>query len=168
MAANTAIYTGADGSLTLSVPQGKEGDTAQALVLGPYDLINVGRVEDVHVEVKSEIHVFNEIGKRYPTQLRAGNITITGSIGRAYINGALLKLLLGEAAAGTAGRRLPAAVVQHDAAARERGRARRAQHRDAPRRQDRELDVRPAAGRRRPRARRVPRPVHRRARTSRQ
>ena len=80
MAANTAIYTGADGSLTLSVPQGKEGDAAQSLVLGPYDLINVGRVEDVHVEVKSEIHVFNEIGKRYPAQLRAGNISITGSI----------------------------------------------------------------------------------------
>jgi hypothetical protein len=98
MAANTAIYTGADGSLTLSVPQGKEGDTAQALVIGPYDLINVGRVEDVHIEVKSEIHVFNEIGKRYPAQLRAGNITITGSIGRAYVNGALLKLLLGDAA----------------------------------------------------------------------
>src|SRR5262245_40981092 len=98
MAANTAIYTGADGSLTLSVPQGKEGDTAQALVIGPYDLINVGRVEDVHIQVKSEIHVFNEVGKRYPTQLRAGNVTITGTIGRAFINGALLKLLLGDAA----------------------------------------------------------------------
>jgi hypothetical protein len=95
---NTAIYTGADGSLTLSVPQGKEGDTAQAIVIGPYDLISVGRVENVRVEVRSEIHVFNELGGRYPTQLRAGNVSITGTIGRAYINGALLKLLLGEAA----------------------------------------------------------------------
>jgi hypothetical protein len=98
--ANTSIYTGADGSLTLSVPQGKEGDTAQALVIGPYDLINVGRVEDVHISVKSDVHAFNEIGSRYPTQLRAGNISITGTIGRAYVNGALLKLLLGEASSG--------------------------------------------------------------------
>jgi hypothetical protein len=97
--ANTSIYTGSDGSLTLSVPQGKEGDTAQAVVIGPYDLINVGRVENVHVEVNSEIHSFNELGSRYATQLRAGNITIKGTIGRAFINGALLKLLLGEAAA---------------------------------------------------------------------
>jgi hypothetical protein len=96
--ANTSIYTGSDGSLTLSVPQGKEGDTAQALVIGPYDLINVGRVENVHIEVSSDIHSFNELGSRYATQLRAGNVTIKGTIGRAYINGALLKLLLGEAA----------------------------------------------------------------------
>jgi hypothetical protein len=95
--ANTSIYTGADGALTLSVPQGKEGDAAQS-VLTAYDLIAVGRVQSVRVEVKSEIKTYNELGSRYPTQLRPGNVTITGTIGRAFINGALLKLLLGEAA----------------------------------------------------------------------
>ena len=98
MPANTSIYTGADGAITLSVPQGKEGDAAQT-VLTAYDLIAVGRVQGVRVEVRSEIKTYNELGSRYPTQLRPGNVTITGTIGRAFINGALLKLLLGEAAA---------------------------------------------------------------------
>jgi hypothetical protein len=96
--ANTSIYTGADGSITLSVPQGKEGDAAQA-VLTAYELIAVGRVQGMRVEVRSEIKTYNELGSRYPTQLRPGNVTITGTIGRAFINGALLKLLLGDAAA---------------------------------------------------------------------
>ena len=98
MPANTSIFTGADGSLTLSVPQGVEGESAQALVIGPYDLIAVGRVENVQVTVSSEVHAFRELGQRYATQLRAGNVTISGTIGRAYVNGALLKLLLGDAA----------------------------------------------------------------------
>ena len=97
MPANTSIYTGADGSITLSVPQGKEGDAAQA-VLTAYELIAVGRVQGMRVEVRSEIKTYNELGSRYPTQLRPGNVTITGTIGRAFINGALLKLLLGDAA----------------------------------------------------------------------
>jgi hypothetical protein len=97
MPANTNVYTGADGSISLSVPQGGEGDAAQT-VLTAYDLITVGRVQSVRVEVRSEIKAYNELGSRYPTQLRPGNVTITGTIGRAFINGALLKLLLGEAA----------------------------------------------------------------------
>ena len=48
MPANTSIYTGADGAISLSVPQGKEGDTAQG-VLTSYDLISVGRVQSVRV-----------------------------------------------------------------------------------------------------------------------
>jgi len=95
--ANTSIYTGADGAITLSVPQGKEGETAQG-VLTAYELISVGRVQSVRVEIRSEIKAYNELGSRYPTQLRPGNVTITGTIGRAFINGALLKLLLGDAA----------------------------------------------------------------------
>jgi hypothetical protein len=58
----------------------------------------VGRVQDVRVEVHSEVHAFHEIGQRYATELRPGNVNISGTIGRAYINGAMLKLLLGEAA----------------------------------------------------------------------
>ena len=48
--------------------------------------------------MNSDIKPFHEIGQRYATQLRPGNVEIRGTIGRAYINGALLKLLLGEAA----------------------------------------------------------------------
>jgi hypothetical protein len=96
---NTSVFTGADGSITLSVPQGAEGESAQS-VLDAFALTSVGRVQNVRVEVHSEVRAFNEIGQRYATQLRPGNVRITGTIGRAYINGAMLRLLLGEAADG--------------------------------------------------------------------
>ncbi len=95
--ANSSVYTGADGSITLSVPTGAEGEKANEVIEGG-DLISVGRVTNVRVEVRSELKAYHEIGQRYATQLRPGNITITGSIGRAYINGSLLRLLLGEGA----------------------------------------------------------------------
>lgn len=94
---NVSVFTGADGSITLSVPQGTEGEKAQE-VLDAYEMISVGRVQNVKVEVHSDVKAFHEIGQRYATELRPGNVTVTGSIGRAYINGAMLKLLLGEAA----------------------------------------------------------------------
>jgi hypothetical protein len=94
---NTSVFTGADGSITLSVPQGSEGERAQE-VLNNFQMINVGRVQNVRVEVHSEIRAFNEIGQRYAAQLRPGNVAVRGTIGRAYINGAMLRLLLGEAA----------------------------------------------------------------------
>jgi hypothetical protein len=96
--ANTSVFTGADGSITLSASQGGEGEKAQD-VLSAYELISIGRAQNVRVEVRSEVRAFHEIGQRYATELRPGNVTIRGAIGRAYINGALLKLLLGEAAA---------------------------------------------------------------------
>jgi hypothetical protein len=95
--ANTNVFTGADGSISLAASQGDEGAKAQA-VLDAYQLVSVGRVQDVRVEVSSAVKAFHEVGQRYPTELRPGNVTIKGTIGRAYINGALLKLLLGEAA----------------------------------------------------------------------
>jgi hypothetical protein len=96
---NTSVYTGADGSLALSSNGGKEGEVARA-VLQQYDMINVGRVQNVRVEIHSDVKAFHEIGQRYPTELRPGNVTIRGTIGRAYLNGAMLNLILGEAKAG--------------------------------------------------------------------
>jgi len=96
---NASVFTGADGSISLSAPQGVEGEKAQA-VLSAYNLIAVGRVQNVKVEVHSDVKAFHEIGQRYATELRPGNVHITGTIGRAYINGALVRLLLGEAADG--------------------------------------------------------------------
>ncbi len=95
--ANTNVFTGADGSMTLSVPVGTEGEAAQT-VLDAYELIAVGRVQDVRVEVHSDVKAFHEVGQRYATELRPGNVNIRGTIGRAYINGAMLRLMLGEAA----------------------------------------------------------------------
>jgi hypothetical protein len=100
--ANTRVYTGADGSITLSATPGLEGEAAQA-VIESHAMISVGRVQDVRVEIASDIKPFHEIGQRYATELRPGNITIRGTIGRAMVNGAMLRLLLGEAADGRPG-----------------------------------------------------------------
>ncbi|MCH8498907.1 MAG: hypothetical protein LAT63_10540 [Marinobacter sp.] len=99
---NTEVYTGADGAILLSAPQDTEGSAAQAIIES-HDLVTVGRVQDVQIEVQSAVRAFHEIGQRYATQLRPGNVTVRGTIGRAYINGALLSLLLGEAAQGRPG-----------------------------------------------------------------
>ncbi len=99
MAANRKVFTGADGSLALSPSQGPEGDKANDVISG-FEMLTVGRVQQVHVEVTSDVRAFHEIGQRYATELRSGNVNIKGTIGRAYINGALLRLLMGEAADG--------------------------------------------------------------------
>ena len=96
---NTDVYTGADGAIVLSAPEGLEGDAAKT-VLTENDLAVVGRVQNVRIEVHSAVYPYNEIGQRYPTQLRAGNVSIRGTFGRAYVNGAILSLLLGEARSG--------------------------------------------------------------------
>jgi hypothetical protein len=99
---NTEVFTGADGALLLSSPEGTEGEAAQA-VIDANELVTVGRVQDIRIEVHAEVRPFHEIGQRYASQLRPGNVNITGSIGRAFVNGAMLSLLLGEAANGRPG-----------------------------------------------------------------
>jgi hypothetical protein len=98
--ANTSVFTGADGSITLApVTPGAEGEKAKGIVDSYFPNGSaVGRAQNVRVEVRAEVRPYHEIGARFATELRSGNVTIRGSIGRAYINGALLKLLLGDAA----------------------------------------------------------------------
>jgi hypothetical protein len=95
--ANTKVFTGADGSITLSPAQGAEGTAAEG-VINDFEVLTVGRVQNVRVEVHSDVKPYHEIGQRYATELRPGNVTVRGTIGRAYVNGAILRLLLGEAA----------------------------------------------------------------------
>ena len=102
-AANTTVFTGADGSIMLSATEGAEGDAANT-VIDAKDMIQVGRVTGVTVEVSSAIRPFHEIGQRYASELRSGNVSVRGRIDRAFLNGALLSLLLGEAAERRPGR----------------------------------------------------------------
>jgi hypothetical protein len=97
MAVNTNIFTGADAILTLAVldPNSVEGGLAQG-VIETNELDIVGRASDVEVHVTTDLRAYHEIGKRLPAQLHAGNVNVMGKIGRAYINGALLNLLLGD------------------------------------------------------------------------
>lgn len=99
---NTNVFTGMDGSITLAVDDAEspEGQAATA-VADAFVLSPVGRATGVTVEVRSAMRPFHEIGQRYATELRPGNVDVSGTIGRAHINGALLQLMLGEAGAGT-------------------------------------------------------------------
>jgi len=99
---NTNVFTGMDGSITVAVDDAEspEGQAA-AGVSDAFALSPVGRATDVTVQVTSVMQPFHEVGQRYATELRPGNVNVSGTIGRAHINGALLRLMLGDAAAGT-------------------------------------------------------------------
>jgi hypothetical protein len=91
------VYRGSDGTISLAVETGPEGDLAGA-INDEYGLTPVGRVTGVTVNVTTDVEPFHELGQRFATELRPGNINVTGSIQRAHVNGALLKLMLGDAA----------------------------------------------------------------------
>jgi len=106
-AANTNVFTGADGSIMFAGDgEGPEGNAAKT-VIESNDLIQVGRVTGVTVEISSAIRPFHEIGQRYASELRSGNVSVRGRVDRAYLNGALLSLLLGEASSQRPGRSWP-------------------------------------------------------------
>ncbi len=93
----STVYRGSDGTISVAVEAGLEGDKAKA-VNDAYALTPIGRVTGVTVRVTNDVKPFHELGQRFATELRPGNLNVYGSIDRAYINGALLKLMLGDAA----------------------------------------------------------------------
>ena len=97
---NTNVFRGSDATLVLAVDDSStvEGGLADGLI-NEYEFSNiVGRLQNVEVRVENELRPYHEIGKRFPTELRPGNINVYGSAERAHINGAMLRLLLGDGA----------------------------------------------------------------------
>jgi len=92
----TTVYHGADGTISVAVDSGPAGDAAKT-VADTFSLTPVGRCTGVTVNVTNDVKAFHELGQRFATDLRPGNINVSGSIQRAYVNGALLRLMLGEA-----------------------------------------------------------------------
>ena len=92
---NTNTYYGTDGILTLS---DVDTDAFDADTFTEYfgEGGQVGRLKNVSLYVTMEVKAFHELGSRAPKELRAGNIHIGGTVERAFINGALLKLMMGE------------------------------------------------------------------------
>lgn len=90
----TEVFTGAHGALTLANEETPEGEDAKAVV-DLYQVQTVARVRDVTLRVDTDLKGFYEIGRRHAVSLSPGDIHISGSVGRAYVNGALLFLLLG-------------------------------------------------------------------------
>ncbi len=96
------MFTGANGTISLAAigSPAQQADTnainnayTEAAIFGP-----VGRVTNIEVCVRTELQEFYQIGSRDTARLRPGNVHISGKIERAYINGALLYLLLGRGA----------------------------------------------------------------------
>ena len=102
----TNVYTGANGTLTLADLDTPEGRDAKAVMdTQAYALsagTAVGRVTNAEVCVETELEEFHETGRRHAVSLHPGNIHISGKVGRAYINGALLFLLQGRGSRPTA------------------------------------------------------------------
>jgi hypothetical protein len=93
----TNVFTGSNGTLTLANDSTPEGNDSKA-IMDVYTMQTVGRVTAVEIYVQTDLEEFHEIGSRQPISLNPGNIHISGKVGRAYVNGALLFLLLGRAA----------------------------------------------------------------------
>jgi hypothetical protein len=94
------VFRAGDAVLVLGADDASspEGQAADALV-SRYDLSNVvGRLTQVSVTISAGVTPFFEIGRRYPTHLRPGLVLVSGSAERAHVNGALLRLMLGEGA----------------------------------------------------------------------
>ena len=90
---NTNTYTGSDGSLSISGVDPFDEDLFRDF-FGDGGV--VGRVTDVTVRVTTEIKTFHEMGSHAPRELRPGNIYIRGTVERAFINGSLLQIMLGQ------------------------------------------------------------------------
>jgi len=97
--ANTNVFRGSDATLSLAPTNAEMPEGAAANeVIEFYQLSPVGRATGVEVFVQTELEEYHEIGRRHPAQLRPGNIHVSGNLERAFINGALLRLLLGQGA----------------------------------------------------------------------
>ncbi|MBW4443398.1 MAG: hypothetical protein KME10_19635 [Plectolyngbya sp. WJT66-NPBG17] len=97
---NVNVFQGSDASLVLAVDDKAtvEGRLASDLITA-YDFSSVvGRLQNVKVQVENVLKPYHELGKRFATELRPGNINVSGFVERAHVNGALIRLLLGEGA----------------------------------------------------------------------
>ena len=62
--ANTNVYTGMDGAISVAVDSGVEGDAAAAIA-DQFGMTPIGRATNVTLEVVSAMRPFHEIGQRY-------------------------------------------------------------------------------------------------------
>ena len=93
----THVYTGSNGTLVLGDANTPEGKDAAA-VLDFFEARTVARVTGVKIAVRTDLQEYHEIGRRLPTSLHPGDVHISGEFTRAYVNGALLCLLMGRGA----------------------------------------------------------------------
>ena len=98
MSPNTNVLRGSSATLNLASIDSREGELGEGIINTEYNIGTVGRVTGVEVSVETDLEAFHEVGRRHPTSLHPGNINISGRVERAYINGALIRLLMGDQA----------------------------------------------------------------------
>jgi hypothetical protein len=96
MPINTNALRGSSATLNLASIDSREGLLGEGIITTEYNIGTVGRVTGLEVHVETDLEAFHEIGRRHPVSLHPGNVNIRGRVDRAYINGALLRLLLGD------------------------------------------------------------------------
>lgn len=98
----TEVFTGANGTLGIATA-GTDSEKAHFdAISGSYaGLENIGRVTGVDIRVQTDLEEFHEVGKRHAASLHPGNVHVSGRVGRAYVNGAMLYLLMGKSALAT-------------------------------------------------------------------
>lgn len=94
------VYTGKNGTLSFASVDSPEGKDASAILTayGNAAALVVGRVLNIEIYVQTDLEEFHEIGARHAVSLHPGDIHIHGKIGRAYVSGAMLYLLMGKGA----------------------------------------------------------------------
>jgi len=93
--ANNFPLRGSSAVLQLATNTFPGGVLAGQVFNEEYNIATVGRVTGVEIRVNTDLEVFHEIGTREPQDVVPGNINISGRVDRAFINGALLRLLMG-------------------------------------------------------------------------
>src|SRR3954465_8343959 len=91
------VFRGSDGTISVAGEAGPEGEKGKA-GRDKYALTPIGRATGVTVRMTNDVQPFHELGQRFATELRPGNMNVYGTIERAHVNGALLRLMLGDAA----------------------------------------------------------------------
>ena len=94
---STNVFRGSDATISVAVETGPAGDKAKDVV-EKFSLTPIGRATGVTVSVTNDVQPFHELGQRFATEIRSGNVNVTGTIERAYVNGGLLRLLLSDGA----------------------------------------------------------------------
>ena len=95
----TNVYRGSDATISVAVESSPAGDKAKDIV-EKFALTPIGRATGVTVHVTNDVEPFHELGQRFATEIRSGNINVSGTIDRAYVNSALLRLMLSDGADG--------------------------------------------------------------------
>ena len=87
---------GAVGTVTIEEAANQGGDAGKTVSISYYTLVEVGMAQGVDIEVNRDIMEVYRLGSEDPQELKAGRISISGSIRDIYTNRDLMGKILGK------------------------------------------------------------------------